>query len=151
MKKLRTKGLLFEGIDELFENALTSIISESETPLEELIEKLQKNFKKITETFSDSVSTTYLQLNKFNLNEFVTNANINRSIIAAANEKSFYYFRIYLNACFSIYDKGVEVMQRKRLPSVIKIGMSVYGLILRRADQIATMLLDGYIDGAMII
>jgi hypothetical protein len=56
-----------------------------------------------------------------------------------------------VNGCYEIYRKIIKGLGRKKIDSTLKMTISLYGLTIRRADEIVNLLLCGYIDGAMII
>lgn len=60
-------------------------------------------------------------------------------------------FFLYINGCVIAYEKIVKQISRKRIDSTLKTNVALYGLVVRRAQEIGDLLLSGYIDGAMIV
>jgi len=151
MSTVKIEGIFFDDLNELFDSTLKTVSDESELTSEELAEKLHSKFDEIVDIFDSAIIDFYLNNNKYSLQKFITIHSKNQKDIVKANEDSFYYFILYVNACVVLYEKCCKAIARKKMPSRIIIGLSLYGLILRRSQQIVTMLLDGYIDGAMMI
>lgn len=150
-KKLEIEGLLIEDFGRIFIDSLNEVINSSNLSEEETLKKVAPKFKELLANYEESISTFYLDKHKFNLDTFLKVHFNNQRKIAKAHQDSFIAFILYVNGCFNIYEKIIEKLRRKKIDSTLKIAVSLYGLIIRRADEIVGLLLNGYIDGAMII
>ncbi|WP_143520030.1 DUF5677 domain-containing protein [Reichenbachiella sp. 5M10] len=150
-KSVEIKGLFFDKFDELFHSSLISAVKESELSEEEIIAKLAPEFDNLVTAYEDTISSTYLEHHKFKLNDFLKSHFKNQKTIATTNKNSIIPFHLYINGCAIAFEKITERIGRKRIDSTLKTNVALYGLVIRRADEIANLLLCGHIDGAMII
>ena len=150
-KSVEIKGLFFDNFGELFESTLIKAIKDSKLTDKEILEKLSPKLNDLISNYEDSVSTLYLDNHKFNLDNFLKVHFKNQKTIAETNKDSFIPFFLYINGCVIAYEKIVKQIARKRIDSTLKINVALYGLVIRRAQEIGDLLLSGYIDGAMII
>lgn len=150
-KKLEIEGLLIEDFGKLFSDSLSDVIKSSGLSEREVLKKLAPKFKKLVSQHEEIISTQYVAHHKFNLDSFLTSHFKTQRNIAKSYKESFSAFILYINGCFVIYEKILERIRRKRLDSTLKVTLPLYGLIIRRADEIITQLLAGYVDGGMII
>lgn len=150
-KSVEIKGLFFDNFDELFESTLIQAIKDSKLTEEEILEKLSPKLNDLITSYEDSISTLYLDNHKFNLDNFLKVHFKNQKTIAETNRDSFIPFLLYINGCVITYRKIVKQVAGKRIDSTLKINVALYGLVIRRAQELGDLLLSGYIDGAMII
>jgi hypothetical protein len=150
-RNIEIKGLLIEDFGKMFVDGFNKAIKSSELSEEEALKKIAPKFSKLLSDYEESISTLHLNYHKFNLDGFLKTHFNNQKKIAKTHRDSFVAFILYINGCFNIYEKIIEKLRRKKIDSTLKITTVLYGLIIRRADEIVTMLLSGYIDGAMII
>lgn len=150
-KRIEIQGLLIEDFGKTFVEAFNEAVKSSELPEEETLRKIAPKFKELLSDYEESISNLYLEMHKFNLDNFLNVHLKNQKKIAKTHRASFTAFILYINGCFNVYNKIVKKISRKKIDSTLKMSVSLYGLIIRRADEILTMLLNGYIDGAMII
>lgn len=143
--------MFFDKFDELFESSLHAAIKNSKLSKEEIVAKLSPKFDDLVSTYEDTISSVYLENHKFNLKNFLKAHFDNQKTIAVSNKDSFIPFFLYINGCAIAYKKITQKISRKRIDSTLKTNVALYGLIIRRADEIANLLLCGHIDGAMII
>jgi len=149
---LKVKNLLFnEDVAKLFDSVINSVVAESGLSNQEFQKKMKDKFIEILNSFDKLLIEFYLNNNKFSLEDFLSTHSKNQEKIVLKNSDSFKWFFIYINCSDMIYDKICNSLKRKRLTETLKLNIALYGLIIRKAQQIATMLIDGYIDGAMII
>lgn len=150
-KQLRIRGLLIHDFDKIFIDGFNNAIKSSGHNEEEVLKKVGPKFNKILSDYEEFMSTFYLEKHKFSLDAFLKAHSGNQRKIAKFHGNSFEAFVLYINVCFGIYEKIIERLRRKRVDSTLKMTVALYGLIIRRADEIISLLLNGYIDGAMII
>lgn len=150
-KNIEIKGLLFDDFGQMFIDSINDAIKSSDLSEEEALKKIAPKFKQLLSHYEESISTLYLDKHKFNLENFLKTHFNNQRKIAIAHKDSFVAFIMYVNGCYVIYEKIVAKLKRKRVDSTLKITVALYGLVIRRVDQIVSQLLSGYIDSAMII
>ena len=150
-KNIEIKGLLFEDFGEIFIQTINNAIKSSNHIEEEAFKKIAPEFENLKTKFEESISTHYLDNHKFNLDNFLKIHFKNQKQIAKTNKDSFISFILYVNACVIVYEKIIEKLKRKKVDSTLKITVALYGLVLRRTQEIVDLLLSGYIDGAMVI
>jgi hypothetical protein len=149
-KNIEIPGLLIEDfgkvlIDSLNDSSKTSGLSE------EALRKIAPKFDKLLSDYEESISSLYVEHHKFKLDAFLRTHINNQEKIADAHHDSFEAFILYINGCYNIYEKVIEKIKRKKIDSTLRMTIALYGLIIRRAEEILNQLLSGYIDGAMII
>ncbi|MGE0561010.1 MAG: DUF5677 domain-containing protein [Flavobacteriales bacterium] len=118
---------------------------------DEVLKKIAPKFEELLADYEENISSFYVEKHKFKLDNFLSSHLKNQEKIAKTHHDSFESFILYINGCFNIYEKIIEKLKRKKVDSTLKMTVSLYGLILRRADEILSQLLCGYIDGAMIL
>jgi hypothetical protein len=151
-KKIEIEGLLFEDFGKIFVDTFNEFVKTTNLPEKEVLKKIGlKKFEELLISYEDGISTVYLENHKFNLEEFLKAHFRNQKKIAKTNENSFEAFILYVNGCYVVYEKILQKLKRKKIDSTLKMTVALYGLIIRRADMIVNQLLNGYIDGAMII
>lgn len=150
-KNIEIKGLLIEDFGEIFIDGLNKAIKSSNISEEEALKKIAPKFDKLLSEYEENISTLYLDKHKFNLTSFLKSHFNNQKKIAETHKESFVSFILYVNGCVVIYEKIIEKLKRKKVDSTLKMTVALYGLVIRRADEILNQLLSGYIDGAMII
>lgn len=150
-KKVEVKGLLIENFGEMFVDNLNKVIKDSGIIEEEALKKIAPKFEELLSRYEESISSLYLDKHKLNLNNFLETHFANQKKIAITHKDSFTSFILYISGCFVIYEKIVKILERKKIDSTLKTAVAIYGLVIRRADEIVSLLLAGYVDGAMII
>jgi hypothetical protein len=150
-KSVEIKGLFFDNFGELLESTLLEAIKDSKLSGKEILEKLTPKLNDLIASYEDSVSTLYLDNHKFNLDNFLKVHFKNQKTIAETNKDSFIPFFLYINGCVVAYEKIVKQIDKKHIDSTLKMNIALYGLVIRRAQEIGDLLLSGYIDGSMII
>lgn len=150
-KSVEIKGLFFENFEETFEKSFIAVIKESKLSEKEIIEKLSPKFKDYISDYENTISSFYLENHKFNINSFLKTHFNNQRAIAITHKNSFIPFFLYINGCAIAYEKAIMQISRKRIDSTLKMNVALYGLVVRRAEEIGDLLLNGYIDGAMIV
>jgi len=150
-KNVEIKGLLIAEFEESFTRALENAIKTSKHSEKEITKRLEQHFKKLLSSYEESISSFYLEKHKFNLDAFLKSHFNNQRKIAEANKESFVSFILYVNACVVIYEKIINRIRRRKIDSTLKMNVALYGLVIRRAQEIVDLLLNGYVDGAMII
>lgn len=150
-KNIEIRGLLIDGFEEMLLDSINNATKSSDLTKDEAYRKIAPKFDKLLSDYEDMVSSIYIENHKFDLDSFLKVQFKNQNEIAKAHQGSFASFILYINGCFNIYEKIIEKLKRKRIDSTLKINVAIYGLIIRRADEILNQLLNGYIDGAMIL
>jgi hypothetical protein len=154
--KIEIKDLLFKDFTETFNSAFLKAISKLDFSDEQIIKKLSsKKFsskmRKLISSYENTVTHFYLKNNKYNLDDFLNIHLENQRTIVRRNKKSFTPFILYIYTCVKVYEKIIDNVSQKETDITLRLTISLYGLTIRRAQQIVDLLIDGYIDGAMII
>ena len=150
-KNIEIQGLLIEDFGKILIDSINNSIKTSDLTKEEALKKIAPKFKKLLSDYEESISSLYLEHHKFKLDSFLKTHSRNQHKIAKKHQDSFVGFILYINGCYNIYEKIIEKLKRKKVDSTLKMTIALYGLVIRRADEILTQLLSGYIDGAMIL
>ena len=150
-KNIEIQGLLIEDFGKMFVDSFNKAVKSSNLSEEEALKKIAPKFKELLSGYEESISTLYLDKHKFNLDNFLKTHFNNQKKIAKTHKDSFTAFILYVNGCYEIFGKIIKKLRRKRVDSTLKMTVAIYGLAIRRADEIVNQLLTGYIDGAMII
>ena len=150
-KNIEIQGLLIEDFGKIFTESINTAIKTSFMTEEEALKKIAPKFDKLLSEYEESTSSIYVENHKFELDSFLNTHFKTQKKIATSHHDSFVGFILYINGCFNIYEKIIEKLNRKKIDSTLSMTVALYGLVIRRADEILTQLLSGYIDGAMII
>ncbi len=135
----------------MFDQSINEIAKESDLNKEEFEKNLKEKFEDVIEGFEEVIVDYYLKNNKFSLKDFLSTHSQNQKTIVSENQNIFKYFIIYINSCHVIYERSYENIEQKNIPDYLKLSIPLYGIIVRKSEQIVTLLIDGYIDAAMII
>lgn len=150
-KNIEIQGLLIEDFGKILIESINDSIKTSGLTEEDALKKLAPKFDKLVSDYEESISSLHVEHHKFKLDDFLKTHIRNQQKIAKAHHDSFVGFILYINGCYNIYEKIIEKLKRKKVDSTLKMTVALYGLVIRRADEILNQLLSGYIDGAMII
>lgn len=151
MKNIQLEGIFVSNLRELMSVAIEALAKEACVSVEELIKKLQPKLPKMVSNVENEIVDLYIKRRKLNLEKFLRIGHSNQKLIVKRNRESFRYFILYINECDTLYEKAYQSANRKKLSSTVSMVLGLYGLILRKAQQIVAILLDGYTDAAMII
>jgi hypothetical protein len=151
LKKLEIRNIFFNDVEKLFDSTIAKAAEEVGVDAEVIWDKLKDQYEEIIGQFDDKIVDFYVDHNKFSLDTFLETHKKNQDTIVSLNSNSFKFFITYINACQIVYQKSFEDIENKEVSKNIKICISIYGLIIRKAEQIVSILIDGYIDAAMII
>lgn len=136
-------------MSENFDKIINQIIAETNLNKEDIIEKLNK--KEIIDLYDEHLIEIFLKTKLVSIDKFFElGVKINRSIIAS-NKEAFKYFISYVNCCNMIYKKTIAEISNKSPMNNNSLCIAIYGVIVRKSQQIVSLLIEGYIDAAMII
>jgi len=150
-KNLEIQGLLIDNFGKTLIDGINNAIKTSDLTEEEAFKKIAPKFKKLISDYEENISSLYVDHHKFKLDSFLKTHLRNQQKIAKTHQASFVGFILYINGCYNVYEKIIEKLKRKKVDSTLNMTVALYGLVIRRADEILNQLLSGYIDGAMII
>lgn len=150
-KNIEIQGLLIDNFGKTLIDGINNAIKTSDLTEEEAFKKIAPKFKKLISDYEESISSLYVEHHKFKLDSFLKTHFRNQQKIAKTHHDSFVGFILYINGCYNIYEKLIEKLKRKKVDSTLNMTVALYGLVIRRADEVLNQLLSGYIDGAMII
>lgn len=151
MDKLEIRNIFFNNLEHIFDSVIIKAAEKTGIDVELIWDKAKDQYEEIIKQFDDTIVDIYADNNKFSINNFLETHKKNQDTIVSLNSDSFKHFITYINACQIIYQKSFEDIENKNVSENIKICISIYGLIIRKAEQIVSILIDGYIDAAMII
>ncbi|TLX74924.1 hypothetical protein E9993_11035 [Labilibacter sediminis] len=149
--KIEIEGLLFQNHTKIFSNTINNAVNTLMLSDEQIDAELAPKLDELIANYADNISKLYLDNHKFKIENFLDSHFKNQKAIVENSKESFEAFILYINACVIVYDKIVESINGKEVNLTRKLNLLLYGLVLRRAQEIADLLIDGYIDGAMII
>ena len=141
------------NFNKMFNDTIIESLKHIDLESEQIIEKLPDTLVEILSDYEEFLSTFYIDKHKFNIEDFLIESHSIKKNIIENNKESFTFFLLYINVCIIIYEKILENIDSlgEKLNNTIKINISLYGLLLRRAQQIVELLISGNIDGAMVI
>lgn len=151
MSKLEIRNIFFDDVERLFDNSLNQVAKKAGVDAQKAWDKLEDKYEEIINGFDETLIDLYLTNNKFSLENFLSTHKKNQETIISLNSKSFKNFIIYINCCHIIYEKTYENIEEKEISENLKLCIALYGIIVRKSQQIVTLLIDGYIDASMII
>lgn len=150
-KNIEIKNLFFKDLDGQFKSGITDVAKTLKLSKKKLTEKGHSKMVEVRSFYEDQMATFYLEHNKFDLANFLKAHIQNQNSIVEWNLPSFTAFLIYVNACVNIYNKAIRAVEERRVNPTLRITLALYGLVVRRGQQIADSLLAGHIDSSMII
>ncbi len=151
MNKLEIKNIFFDDVEKLFDTSLNQVVKEAGVDAEDALKKLEDKYEEIITEFNETLIDAYISKNKFSLDNFLSAHKKNQETIVSLNSNTFKNFIIYINCCHIIYKKTYEDIEEKKISENSKLCIALYGIIVRKSQQIVTLLIDGYIDASMII
>jgi Family of unknown function (DUF5677) len=150
-KNIEMQGLLIQDFGKILLESINNAIKTSDLTEENALKKIAPKFNKLLSEYEESTSSLYIEHHKFKLDSFLKTHFRNQQKIAKTHQDSFVGFILYINGCFNIYEKIIEKLKRKKVDSTLRMTIALYGLAIRRSDEILNQLLSGYVDGAMIL
>ncbi|GAO44428.1 DUF5677 domain-containing protein [Flavihumibacter petaseus] len=145
MTDQRIRGLLFEKIDDDLEKFIVRKFGSVNVQISK-----DKQDQLLIE-FEDQVISDSLK-NLYNVYpEFYAAHSRNQNTICKEFDHSFRYFFAYLNCVDHIFENARNFLMTNQLPSNYNLTLPHYGILVRLADQIGVLLMNGYPDGALRI
>ena len=151
MSELEIKNIFFEDVEKLFDSTIQSISEQLNIDAKVIWKKLENQQSEIIDGFDKILIDAYSENHKFSLENFMSTHQKNQNTIVSINSNTFKQFIIFINCCHVIYHKSYDSIETKEVSKNLKLCISIYGLIVRKSEQIVSLLIDGYIDAAMII
>lgn len=144
---MKTPGILIPDINTLFEATLRAILKEEE---EYSYEKLTEEEKqKFIEAFDEKFVDYFQKKASGIFTSFIKSHLKNQKTISDIHKASFKHFCGYLKLCYDLFHNLRKRVDYFENSNNNKIVISQYGYLIRIADQIFAMLLNGYHDGAL--
>jgi hypothetical protein len=151
LSELGIKNIFFKDVEKLFDSTIQSISEKLNIDPELIWGKLEDKHSEIIDGFDKIIINAYSENHKFSLEDFMSTHQKNQDTIVSTNSEPFKQFIIFINCCHIIYQKSYDSIETKEVSTNLKLCISIYGLIVRKSEQIVSLLIDGYIDAAMII
>lgn len=147
------KGLLFDDVAERFDNMIDSLV-QTNNHVQDYQKKLLEKYDTIINEYEEHTIEGFLNLltpEQYGL--FFQKHIKNERIISDLNEDCFRYFFAYILSAGSIFHKIIEGIPQNgvSLSKMDGVTIALYGYLVRLADQIGVLLLNGYPDGAFRI
>ncbi len=152
-EKIKIQSIFFDKFEETFSKIFIEGLKSIDPKTEVDEEKMSKAMKEAYDIYEDQTTTFYLKSHKFRIEDFIDSTNKNQLKIIEKNKDSFTNYILYINASVIIYKKILDKMKSTEfnLSNNTKLYISLYGMIIRRSQQIAELLISGFVDGAMIL
>ena len=151
MSKLEIRNIFFDDVEKLFEDSINRAANKAGIDSKEAWKEFEGKYEEIIDGFDETLIDYYIAKNKFSLKTFLSTHKKNQETIVSLNSNTFKSFIIYINCCHIIYEKAYETIEQKNVHENLKLCIALYGIIVRKSQQIVTLLIDGYIDASMII
>jgi hypothetical protein len=145
LSKYKIQGIFFDNLSENFEEIINQIIDDSN------IDKFKKNEDEIIDMYDKYMIEVFMKTKLISTDKFLDLGFKNNRSIVASNKEAFKYFVSYINCCHTIYSKLIKKTPNKSPFNIDILCISIYGIVVRKSQQIVSLLMDGYIDAAMII
>jgi len=145
------KGLFFKDYKESLEQIIRNSFKDLKLDEAKIMENMPKILEKMVDTYEDTTTSFYLEKHKFDIENYIEVSNRNRANIIQKNRESFISFYLYINLCVTVYEDIIQFLRNNQVPEPVKISLILYGNIIRRSQEVSTLLSNGFIDGAMII
>lgn len=151
MNRINAKGLLFEDIDELYNSILANIFNEKKMSREQFSVYLAEKEDEISLTFENTFLKEYMRFYTINFPKFHKNIVDVQKAIGKIYRGPFEYFFSYLSTCHVILKNLFGKNDAGAWNETDVVVTSLYSHLLRKADQIGILLVNGYEDAALII
>jgi hypothetical protein len=151
MNRINAKGLLIENADGLYQDTITKLFRESKLSRADFQEKLTAKKEEIDEQFGETLAAGYAENYTIKFRKYHKNILDVQKAIARIYEAPFTGYFSYLSTCHVILNNLFKQLDASVTNETDVVVISLYGHLLRKADQIGILLLNGYEDAAMII
>lgn len=148
---MQLEGLLFDQHGQLFDRFLKEARRESKLSAEAFDNKLHPKMRQIIEGYDESAIDLYEKKYTINFRKFLKLLHGQQRHIISVNKATFHYFFSYLNTGHTVYDQIVAKHSRKKYTSTETMAVALYARLLRLANEIGVLLINGYEDGALIL
>lgn len=148
---IKIKEVFFTNVAEMFDSTLEKIQRDLNIPNEDFAIKINPILEPLIEKYNDIFVKAHLDNHKFKIEDFIENHSKNQKKIIEENSEIFTNFILYINSSHIIFEKWTKSLDGKKKSKIDGISVGLYGIIVRRSEQIVSLLIDGYIDASMII
>lgn len=147
MKKY--KGLLIPELAEFFMEKINELSSEYKSKNINIDKILDDLAPDLIQKYEEEVTNIYVKKLAKNYKTHLNIAITNLKEISKENENVFKYFFAYISIASNVFNFLKKEIRNKELELKDRLIISLYGYLIRIADQIGIMLLNGYPDGAL--
>ncbi len=152
MARLKIKGLLYDNLDELYQNSITAAFKSSKLSREEFTKKYEEKLDEYSDAFEKSAIKTHADIRyKIKFATYHKSIIATQKAIAQTYKDSFTYYFSYLSACHVILNKVLKQLDQFETNQTDHVVIPLYAHLLRKVDQIGIMLLNGYDDAALVL
>jgi hypothetical protein len=151
MNRINAKGLLVKNIDQTYQDTITSLYRKSKLSRPDFQVELNTKKEEIDAAFEETLTAGYAKAYTINFQKYHKNILEVQNAIAKIYKIPFAGYFSYLSTCHVILDNLFKQLDASSINETDVVVISLYGHLLRKADQIGIMLLNGYEDAAMII
>lgn len=151
MSRLSLKSLLFEDIDALYQNIMNQSHQHSKLSKAEFNWFYESKKEKIDEFFTKEVIKAYRKNYTHRDNFYFNGILTQEKAMFRAYRKPFRSYFSYLSTGHFLLNNAVGQIIERDHTSTDAICLGLYAQLLRLADQIGILLLNGHDDGALVI
>ncbi|MET6997875.1 DUF5677 domain-containing protein [Chitinophaga defluvii] len=151
MKRNSFSGLLIENIQELYSNFITVAQLDSGLSKDVYLSYVNENSDEFNEVFEKYLIEESNRKFTIQYDKFFSLCLDNQRTNSALNNSSLSHFFSYINTCHVVLKNVEKVIRGNKVSTSDVVLLTLYGFMLRQADQVGHMLLSGYNDGALVL
>lgn len=148
---IKIKNLFFANVAELFDDMIEKAIKELNISENDFREKVTPIMESLIEKYNETFVNTHLDNHNLSLEKFFQSHSENQKKIIDENNELFTHFILYVNSCHIIFEKWTKTLKGRRKSKADGMFAALYGIVVRRSEQIVSLLMDGYVDAAMVM
>lgn len=147
----KIRGLFIEGVAENFDIIMQEVQGASNLSTEEFDRKIEDKMGEIISEYDEIAINAFIQLHTIKYDKYVAILIDSLTQISKANESVFKMFFTYVGLLHVAIGKIVKSTEGVNVDKRDTVIISQYLQLLRLADQIGIITLNGYPDGAIMI
>ncbi|THH36384.1 DUF5677 domain-containing protein [Neolewinella litorea] len=146
------KDLVFSNFEDNYIETLLTILESLSA--EQIFRTADADgFEVIMQGYDDFLAELTLDHHNLNIDKFVEQITVSQKRNINRHRQQFENFVLLIELCKSIFEIVIDRISKYKndLSETLKVAISLYGLILRKANQIFLLLMSGQEDAAMAV
>jgi len=150
---LSIKGLLFENLDGMYKEGIDQLFELAKLSREEFDRMYEFKAERLKEGFDKTILNETRKFFTREINFYYKGILAVQKYIGKRYAKSFKLYFSYLSACHFVVENGLKEIGAKTMSTTTTeaIAFGLFARLLRVADQVGILLLNGYADAALVV